>query len=282
MSKINIDELLKILPKLIRENDTVKGAIISALSGVVATHDDIVELTKSMNERFESMDKRFESMDKRFESMDKKFESIQRSMNERFESIQRSMNERFESMDKKFESIQRSMDRRFESIDKRFESVQQSMDRRFESLIKQMNKGFELAGKERKKMETRLLSISSRSGEKLEDLVLNLLSDKLIQENIERKDISRKELIDREGHVFFKDYRTDVDVVIRNGKTLLMEIKSTADNRDVFFLMKKGELFKELYKKEYDGLILACLEINRTNFEYAVTQGIHVITAKIT
>ena len=80
MSKINIDKLLEILPKLIREDDRVKGAIISALSGVVATHDDIVVLTNTMDKRFESMDKRFESMDKRFESMDKRFESIDQTM----------------------------------------------------------------------------------------------------------------------------------------------------------------------------------------------------------
>jgi hypothetical protein len=49
MNGINIDELLEILPKLIRENDRVKGAIISALSGVVATHEDIVQLTKEMD-----------------------------------------------------------------------------------------------------------------------------------------------------------------------------------------------------------------------------------------
>ena len=38
---IDIQKLIEILPKLIRENDTVKGAIITALSGVVATKDDI-------------------------------------------------------------------------------------------------------------------------------------------------------------------------------------------------------------------------------------------------
>jgi hypothetical protein len=39
MNKIDIDELLEIPPKLIRENDTEKGAINSALFGVVATHN---------------------------------------------------------------------------------------------------------------------------------------------------------------------------------------------------------------------------------------------------
>ncbi|TXT61080.1 MAG: hypothetical protein BAJALOKI2v1_50048 [Promethearchaeota archaeon] len=257
MSKINIDELLKILPKLIRENDTVKGAIISALSGVVATHEDIVELSKAMNERFESMDKRFES-------------------------IQNSMNERFKSMDKRFESIQNSMNERFESMDKRFESIQQTMDKRFEILIEQMNRGFEEARKDRQELRVSISSISSRSGEKLEELILNMLSDKLVNENIQKSKITHKDLIDREGKVYYKNYTTNVDVVIQNGKTLLMEVKSTADNRDVFDLIQKGKLYELQTGEKYDGLILACLEINRTNFEQAVKQGVRIIAGKIT
>ena len=57
MSEIDIDELLKILPKLIRENDTIKGAILSALSGIVATYEDIQELVTQMDKRFEAQDR---------------------------------------------------------------------------------------------------------------------------------------------------------------------------------------------------------------------------------
>ncbi|MBD3256545.1 MAG: hypothetical protein GF383_15730, partial [Candidatus Lokiarchaeota archaeon] len=91
MEKINIDELLKILPKLIRENDTVKGAIISALSGVVATHEDVIQLTRAMNERFQKVDERFEAMqrtmEERFQKVDERFEAMQRTMEERFQKV---------------------------------------------------------------------------------------------------------------------------------------------------------------------------------------------------
>ena len=116
MSKINIDELLEILPKLIREDDRVKGAIISALSGVVATHDDIVALTKSMDKRFESMDKRFESMDKRFESMDKRFESIQQTMDKRFESVEKKMDKNYLDLRSILTSIQSAIGKPFEQF----------------------------------------------------------------------------------------------------------------------------------------------------------------------
>ncbi len=96
------EEFLKLLPKLIQEDNQVKGAIITALSGVVATKDDIKQVIEEFDKRFEAMDKRFEAMDKRFEAMDK----------------------RFEAMDKRFDS----MDKRFDSMDKRFERVLERLD----------------------------------------------------------------------------------------------------------------------------------------------------------
>ena len=98
MKNIDIDELLKILPKLIRENDTVKGAIISALSSVVATKEDIRELIREMNQRFEAVDKRFEAMDRRFEAM-------QKQMDQRFDAMQRQLDQRFEAMQRELVSV---------------------------------------------------------------------------------------------------------------------------------------------------------------------------------
>src|SRR5271157_767497 len=83
---VNIDEFLRLLPQLIRENDTVKGAIISALSGVVATHEDVQELIREMDRRFESMQA----------TMDQRFESMQATMDQRFEAVQTQMDQRFE------------------------------------------------------------------------------------------------------------------------------------------------------------------------------------------
>ncbi len=63
---IDKNELLKLLPKLIREDDEIKGAIITALSGVVATREDIARIIENSNRRFEMMQKQ---MNERFESL---------------------------------------------------------------------------------------------------------------------------------------------------------------------------------------------------------------------
>jgi hypothetical protein len=188
------------------------------------------------------------------------------------------MDKRFETMDKRFEELQNTMERRFKKIDERFEK----MDERFETLIQQMNKGFEEARKDRKSLRTFISTVSSRSGPDLENLILEILEDELIQENIQKANISKVKLVDTHGEIYYENYSTDIDVVIQDGKTLLMEVKSSADNRDIDDLLKKGKLYKIQYDKGYDELILVCLEINRINFEQAIQLNVNVITGKIT
>lgn len=85
MAKIDIDELLAILPQLIRENDTVKGAILTALSGVVATHEDVKELIREMDKRFEAADAknevRFNKIETRLDGVDKRFDGVDKRLN---------------------------------------------------------------------------------------------------------------------------------------------------------------------------------------------------------
>ncbi len=109
MNPINIDELLKILPTLIRENDTIKGAIITALSGVVATKEDIKELIQQMDKRFEALQ---QQMDKRFEAMDKRFEALQQQMDKRFEA----MDKRFDRLEGALTEIRLVLGRPFEQF----------------------------------------------------------------------------------------------------------------------------------------------------------------------
>ena len=88
---VDKNELLKLLPKLIREDDEIKGAIITALSSVVATKEDIVRLIENSNRRFEEINKRFEEINKRFEEMEK-------ANNNRFEIARKEREDFRESM----------------------------------------------------------------------------------------------------------------------------------------------------------------------------------------
>ncbi|MHA1294655.1 MAG: hypothetical protein ACTSQJ_18620 [Promethearchaeota archaeon] len=133
------------MPKLIREDDEIKGAIITALSGVVATKEDIARIIEHSNRRFEAME----------QQMDKRFEAMEQQMDKRFEAMQQQTDKRFEAMQ--------------QQTDKRFEAMQQQMDKRFETLISQMNKGFEEARRHRESLEASQIVIRQVTGEILEN-----------------------------------------------------------------------------------------------------------------
>ncbi len=257
--------LIKIIEKTVEQKieKQIETVQIAVLRKEFLTREEFLEamnhmdkrfesMQKQMNERFEAMDKRFEAMDKRFEAMDKRFEAMLKQMNERFEAMQKQMNERFEAADK-----------------------------RFETLINEVSKGFEEARKDRMELRAFLSTVSSSRGIQLEKAVLELLKDKLIQEAIPVRAIKKEYLYDKEGKFFYENYSTDIDVVIQDGKTVLIEVKSGADNRDVNDLLKKAALFKVQFNKNYDLLMLFCLEINQRNLEDAIRQGIRVIAGQI-
>ena len=260
---IDKNELIKLLPKLIKENDEIRGAVISALSGVISTKDDL----KVFSER---MDKQFEELIKQ---MDKRFESMQQQMDKRFDLVDK----RFEAVDKRFEAVDKRFEELIQLMDKRFEAV----DKRFERLLKQMNRGFEEARKERSEIKTSISTLGTRAGFQLERAILDLLKDKIIQKNINISKVKKVKLVDKEGKVFYKNFNTDIDVLIENGKRILIEIKFKPDNRDIFHLMKTAELYRYQTGKNYDNLMIICMEITQRNYQEATRQGISVITGEI-
>jgi hypothetical protein len=286
MKEIDIDDLLKILPKLIRENDAVKGAIISALSGVVATHDDIVELNKAMEQR---LDKRLEAMEqrlnKRLEASDKRIEALEQRLNKRLEAsdkrieaLEQRLNKRLEASDKRIEALEQRMD-------KRFEEMQQRIDKRFSKLIKQMNDRFKSQQLQIddnfRILNSKIDNLGSRAGRGLEDIIIRLLKEKEKIKDIDFSTIKRKQLVDEEGSIFQKGVRTDVDVLMKNGKTILIEIKFKMDQWDLHHFYEVSQLYEMKYEKP-DELWALTLEITPKTLEHSQRFPIKLIYGKIT
>ncbi|MHC1591931.1 MAG: DUF3782 domain-containing protein [Candidatus Helarchaeales archaeon] len=257
-------------------------------SSASITRDEFLNAIQAMDKRFDelidSMNKRFEAVDKRFEESDQRLKELIDSMNKRFEeSDQRlkelidSMNKRFEESDKRFNELVENMNKRFEESDQRLKELIDTMNKRFEEsdkrfneLVEKMNVGF-------MKLEAAIGSLGYRSGIRLERTILKLLQKTLEHRNIDINKIERIELFDKNGEVFTKNYRTDIDVLIKNGFHFLMEVKYKADNRDVFHFLKVAELYARNFRRP-NKLILLTLDIDPLTQEYAENENIEVIT----
>jgi hypothetical protein len=256
MSGIDIAELKKILPQLVRENDEFVGAIIRALSGVVATREDIREQTAEFDKRFEAMDKRFEAMDKRFEAMDKRFEIMDKrfeAMDKKFEAMQVESNRRFEAMDKKFEAMQAESNRRFEAMDKKFEAMQAESNRRFEAV----DKRFDAHDKKFEQIIGVLESIQSQIGKPFEQFARNVVIRILEGEGIKNVRLNPLHLTDTEG--FVSKETTDVEIDGHCADPpIIVEITSILrDTKKIQKFLLKKVLIEKVYNKKYRGFFVA-------------------------
>jgi len=225
------------------------------------TRAEFLKAMEIIQQRFEAVDKRFEAVDKRFEelidSMNKRFEAVDK----RFEELIDTMNKRFEAVDKRFEELIDSMNKRFEAVDKRFEAVMETMNRGFLTLRASID------------------SLGERSGIRLEKTILALMQKALVNRDIDINEIQWIELRDENGEVFTKNYRTDVDVLLKDGFHFLMEVKYHPDNRDVYHFLKVAELYTKQYQYP-NKLLLVALEIDPKTQEYAESYHIEVITGE--
>ncbi|MHA1658283.1 MAG: hypothetical protein ACTSUT_04065 [Promethearchaeota archaeon] len=135
------EDFLKLLPKLIIEDNEVKGAIVTALSGVMATKNDIERVIEHSDKRFEKMDERFEKMDERFEKMDERFEKMDKrfeKMDERIVNLQEilishtqaltQLNTRTNNLNANFSRIENIRNTEFKTLDGKINSLTKGQD----------------------------------------------------------------------------------------------------------------------------------------------------------
>jgi hypothetical protein len=231
MTSINIDELLKILPRLVRENDTVKGAIITALSGVVATREDIKDLMQEMDKRFGAMqlemDKRFDAAEKRFDAAEKRFDAAEK---------------RFDAADKNFEAI----NKRFETVDIRFDAVENRLDNIDKSNKESFNKVF-----------SKLDNLAQTMGVPFEQFARNVVSRILEGEGFPSVVLEKVFLDDKEGVVFPETRQIEIDGLSIE-PPVIMEVTAVLQEREkVDNFIKKKEFVEQLHDKKFRGFFIA-------------------------
>jgi hypothetical protein len=224
---IDKNELLKLLPKLIREDDEVKGAIISALSGVVATKEDIKLLIDNFNQRFKDLEeannKRFEEINKRFERVDKRFERVDKQ---------------FERVDKRFERV----DKQFERVDKRFERV----DKRFDIMDENFREIKDLLG-----------NIQQTLGKPFEQFGRNIISRLLQSEGLEDIKLESKKIHDENCFVSEGSKIVEIDGFSLE-PSIIVEITSILrDIKKVEKFLKKKLFVENKFKKKFRGFLVA-------------------------
>ncbi|MEM4399633.1 MAG: DUF3782 domain-containing protein [Candidatus Nitrosocaldus sp.] len=235
-------------------------------------------LRKDMQEGFKRHDEEFvklrQDMNEGFKRHDEEFVKLRQDMNEGFKrhdeefvKLRQDMNEGFRRHDEEFVKLRQDMNEGFRRHDEEFARVWQSI----ENLRKDMQEGF-------KRMDLKVSALGARcitNEQSVREALKGIVGEEL------GYTISEWNAYDDEGYVYGYPSSIQLDIVVSNGKIIVIEIASHIKRSDSFMLKKKVELYKKKEGKEVSKMMFVTPFIDDDARDACNRLGIEVYTALV-
>jgi len=179
---------------------------------------------------------------------------------------------RLDRNEQEIAKLREDMMRGFERHDREIERLREDMNKLREDMLK----GFELVERRISRLENLISALGARWGMMAEDAFREGLRGILEKEMGLR--VERWITIDEEGIVYGFKSVIEIDVAIKDGKTLLIEVSSRVGPSDVAAFSRKAELYEKETGTKPDRLIMVTPYAEETAIEAAKALGIEVYT----
>jgi hypothetical protein len=168
------------------------------------------------------------------------------------------------------EKIWQTMKEGFERQEKENEKIWQNIERiwqAIEKLEKTMKEGFE-------RMNRKIEGLGARWGLMAEETFRAGL--KTIIEDLGYA-VENVVFFDDEGYVFLKPSRIEIDIIIKDGRKIAVEIKSSVSEGDVSTFERKVKLYEKKFNIKIDKKIILTPFANSKAIEIAKSLGIEIV-----
>jgi len=212
------------------------------------------------NKRWEENWRRWEESEKRWEENNKRWEENWRLWQEnmrRWEENQK----RWEEAYRRFEAIEEELRRLREDHNK----LREDFNRAYESFMRRMDS-----------FERRLIALGARWGLESEEAFREAMKG-IVQEILGAGKVERWRYYDGEGEVLGYPAWVEVDLAIRDGVHVLVEVKASASDSDVVKLWRVGCLYERVVGVR-PRLVLVAPFIDERGLEASRRLGVEVYT----
>lgn len=121
-----------------------------------------------------------------------------------------------------------------------------------------------------------------RWGSDLEKMVLNIFKETVEAKGIEPGKVEKFRFKDEDGSITGEKGKiVDVDVLIRDEKLYLLEVKSYVEIDHVEHLYEKVDIVERILKREVDKIFIVTVNIEREAYDRAKELNIEVICSNI-
>jgi len=232
---------------------------------------ELARLREDMNKGFQRHDQLFAEVFKRFEKYDQLFAEILKKLEQHdqlfaevFKRLDRH-EERIERVEEELVRLREDMNRGFAQHEERIERVEKELAK----LREDMNKGFD-------RLQRRLDALGARWGVMSEAAFREDLRG-VVEEELGLR-VERWTTYDEEGRVFGFPSEVEVDVAVKDGKVILIEITSHARLLDVYAFKRKADLYAEKEGRRPDRLIIITPYAEEDAKRVAERLGIEIYT----
>jgi len=253
---VELDQLKAAILRLLKEDEEFRYAVAGLIGleeilkrldrheeELVKIWEELARLREDMNKGFQRHDQLFAEIFKRFEHYDQLFAEV------------------FKRLDRHEEELVRLR----EDMNKRFEQHEEELAR----LRADMNRGFD-------RLQRRLDALGARWGVMSEAAFREGLRG-VVEEELGLK-VERWTTYDEEGKVFGFSSEVEVDVAVKDGKVILIEITSHARASDVVLFKRKAELYAEKEGRRPDRLVIITPYAEEDAKKVAERLGVEIYT----
>jgi hypothetical protein len=237
----------------------------------------------------------------RFEEYDKKFNEVINELREH-RKILNEHTKRFEEHDKKFNEIIIELKEHRKILEEHTKTLGEHTkilgehtrilgnhtkrleehDKKFNEIINEMRdlkKDVELLSD---KVEVTIGSMGKKWGIGLERTTLKIFKETLETKGIEPGKVEKFKFKDENGSITgIKGKIIDVDVLIKDEKLYVIEVKSTAEIDHIEHLIEKTNAIKKILKRPVDKIFLIAINVDKEAYERAKEANIEVIYSNI-
>lgn len=232
---LDIQKVLSELPEVLRQNPQLRYELFRILSENFSSREETNQLLRELRDLRKETARQFRELR---EENARQLRELREEMNARFAKV----DERFARVDERFEALHREMDERFAKVDERFDALHREMHEGFAGLREEMQD----IGK---RVDLQVGRFLTRAGHNLEDLVAATLRVALQDRDIRPDSIRlRQKFVDEKGLVRPKGRALECDLLVRDGRILVFEIKAYAEMEDVEDLADKVKLVKSYHR----------------------------------
>lgn len=244
---------------LLKEDEEFRLAV-AGLLGFDAILNEVRRLREDFNKFVELEAKRWEENNKKWEENNKRWEESNRRWEEN--------NKRWEEAYKRFEVIESELKGLREDFNKYYVSVMRRMDffeRRADSFERKMVS-----------FERRMIALGARWGIESEEAFREAMKG-FVEELFGVDKVERWVYYDEGGEVFGYPSQVEVDVLVKDGSHILIEVKSSVSDSDVAKLWRIGNLYSKVTGFK-PMLVIVTPFIDEKGLEAAKRLGVKVFT----